>query len=84
MKRYPSGSYWRKWDLHVHTPESALENKFNKDWEAYLCAIEAFGDEVAVMGATDYCTITGYEKLIKFRNQGRIANIEAVFPNRLC
>lgn len=81
MKRYPSGSYWRKWDLHVHTPESALENQFNKDWEAYLCAIEAFGDEVAVMGATDYCTITGYEKLLKFRNQGRIANIEAVFPN---
>ncbi|VCZ53000.1 hypothetical protein BANRA_05314 [Klebsiella pneumoniae] len=33
------------------------------------------------MGATDYCTISGYEKLLAYRAQGRIANIEAVFPN---
>ncbi|NJO89220.1 MAG: hypothetical protein HC831_09885 [Chloroflexia bacterium] len=25
---YPQGSQWRKWDLHVHTPES-LENHFS-------------------------------------------------------
>lgn len=81
MKRFPNGSDWRKWDLHVHTPQSSLENQFGNDWEAYLSAIEAFGDEVAVMGATDYCTITGYERLLEFRRQGRIANIEAVFPN---
>ncbi|MEN4541295.1 TrlF family AAA-like ATPase [Pantoea agglomerans] len=81
MKRFPNGSDWRKWDLHVHTPESSLENQYGNDWEAYLSAIEAFGDEVAVMGVTDYCTITGYEKLVLYRAQGRIANIEAVFPN---
>lgn len=81
MKRFPNGSDWRKWDLHVHTPQSALENQYKNDWEAYLSAIEAFGDEVAVMGATDYCTITGYERLLAFRAQGRTANIEAIFPN---
>ncbi|HHQ8279961.1 TPA: TrlF family AAA-like ATPase [Klebsiella pneumoniae] len=81
MKLFPNGSEWRKWDLHVHTPSSSLENQYRNDWEAYLSAIEAFGDEVAVMGATDYCTISGYEKLLAYRAQGRIANIEAVFPN---
>lgn len=65
----------------MHTPQSALENQYRNDWEAYLSAIEAFGNEVAVMGATDYCTITGYERLLAFRAQGRIANIEAIFPN---
>lgn len=81
MKRFPNGSDWRKWDLHVHTPQSSLENQYGTDWDAYLSAIEAFGDEIAVMGATDYCTITGYERLLAYRAQGRIANIEAVFPN---
>lgn len=81
MKRFPNGSDWRKWDLHVHTPQSSLENQYGNNWEAYLSAIEEFGDEVAVMGATDYCTITGYVKLLEHRAQGRIANIEAVFPN---
>ncbi|MEQ0584329.1 TrlF family AAA-like ATPase [Pantoea dispersa] len=81
MKRFPNGSDWRKWDLHVHTPQSSLENQYGTDWDAYLSAIEAFGDEIAVMGATDYCTITGYERLLAYRAKGRIANIEAVFPN---
>ncbi|CAI1883372.1 MULTISPECIES: TrlF family AAA-like ATPase [Serratia] len=81
MTRFPNGSDWRKWDLHVHTPQSSLENQYGNDWEAYLSTIEAFGDEVAVMGATDYCTITGYERLLAYRGQGRIANIEAIFPN---
>jgi hypothetical protein len=50
VKLFPNGSEWRKWDLHVHTPSSSLENQYRNDWEAYLSAIEAFGDEVAVMG----------------------------------
>ena len=26
--KYQKGSEWRKWDLHVHTPASALNNQF--------------------------------------------------------
>jgi ABC-type cobalamin/Fe3+-siderophores transport system ATPase subunit len=81
VKVFPKGSDWRKWDLHVHTPQSSLQNLYGGDWEAYLSAIEAFGDEVAVIGVTDYCTITGYEKLLAYREKGRISNIEAIFPN---
>lgn len=81
MKVFPKGSDWRKWDLHVHTPQSSLQNLYGGDWEAYLSTIEAFGDEVAVIGVTDYCTISGYEKLLAYREKGRISNIEAIFPN---
>jgi hypothetical protein len=32
---FPRGSEWRRWDLHVHTPFSALNNGFGDDFEAY-------------------------------------------------
>ena len=30
------GSEWRKWDLHVHTPESGMSNKFGNNWDEYV------------------------------------------------
>ena len=57
---FPKGSEWRRWDLHVHTPETAHENRFG-DWEEYLAAIEA-QDDVNVIGVTDYFTIAKYSR----------------------
>jgi len=34
--QYQKGSVWRKWDLHVHTPESVLNNGFGSDWDVYV------------------------------------------------
>jgi hypothetical protein len=33
---YEAGSEWRRWDLHIHTPESVLNNGFGSDWDAYV------------------------------------------------
>lgn len=79
------GSIWRKWDLHVHTPESVFNNQFSHsangpDWEAYLSAIEALTD-VAVLGFTDYFSIDGYKRLREFRQHGRMSNISLLLPN---
>lgn len=85
MTIYQRGSEWRKWDLHVHTPCSILNNQFPRlssgqpDWEPYLARLE--GLDVAVIGATDYFTIAGYKELRQFRAEGRLANIAAIFPN---
>lgn len=59
------GSEWRKWDLHVHTPESGMSNKFGNNWDEYVKALfqTAILNEVAVIGITDYFTIDGYKKL---------------------
>ena len=38
-----AGSVWRRWELHVHTPETILNNQFG-DWEEYLKAVEAHPD----------------------------------------
>jgi hypothetical protein len=58
------GSEWRKWDLHIHSPVSALNNQFPRlpsgepDWEAYVTRLESLSD-VAAIGVTDYFTIEG-------------------------
>lgn len=73
------GSEWRRWDLHVHTPDTAHNDQFTS-WDAYLAAIEANSD-VKVIGVTDYMTITNYSRLRSYREQGRISNISLLIPN---
>ncbi|SKA81793.1 TrlF family AAA-like ATPase [Desulfobaculum bizertense] len=82
---YPKGSVWRKWDLHVHSPESVLENKFRgaskeEKWNNYLECLEQLKD-VAVIGVTDYFTVDGYVKAKKFKDNGRLGNIDMLLPN---
>lgn len=62
---YPRGSEWRKWDLQVHTPFSALNNGFGTDFSTYAKQLiqKACDGEIAVVGITDYFTIQGYSAL---------------------
>ncbi len=62
---FPRGSEWRRWDLQVHTPLSALNNGFGKDFDAYAKVLfeRAMSEEIAVIGVTDYFTIDGYKEL---------------------
>lgn len=64
-KHYKKGSEWRKWDLHVHTPESVLNNEFGADWDVYVTELftRALENNIAAIGITDYFTIDGYKKL---------------------
>ena len=73
------GSIWQRWDLHVHTPGTALNNQYG-DWDEYLAAIEGQRD-VKVIGVTDYASITNYSKLKNFKASGRIPNIDLLIPN---
>lgn len=79
MANYGIGSVWRRWDLHVHTPETALANEFG-DWEEYLSAVET-QTEVTVIGVTDYYSITNYERMLRERAKGRLSNIDLLIPN---
>ena len=59
------GSEWRKWDLHVHTPFSFLNNQFGNDFDNYVKKLfkKAIEKEIAVIGITDYFCIEGYKKI---------------------
>jgi len=85
MTNNPAGSTWKKWDLHVHTPNSLVHNYpgANPDeaWEAFLTDLEALPAEFAAIGINDYIFIDGYERARKAKlEQGRLKNIDLLLP----
>ncbi len=80
---FARGSEWRKWDLHIHTPKSIV-NRYGGDdeetWEEFISALENLPKEVKVIGINDYYFIDGYEKVMNYRKNGRLNNIEKIFP----
>nr|WP_320118472.1 hypothetical protein [uncultured Marinifilum sp.] len=79
-KLYARGSEWRKWDLHIHTPNTAKNDQFGTNsWNAYISKLEE-NDDIAVLGITDYFCIENYNKLKKEQNEGRLRN-KYLIPN---
>ncbi|KJU82571.1 DNA repair ATPase [Candidatus Magnetobacterium bavaricum] len=63
--RARQGSEWRKWDFHVHTPFSYLNNQFGDNFDEYVQTLfkKAIEKEISVIGITDYFCIEGYKKI---------------------
>lgn len=91
MTEFARGSEWRRWDLHVHTPASHQHQfKFANDaergtygddiWEKFITELESVTDVVA-LGITDYFGIDGYKEVLKYRDKGRLKNVQLVMPN---
>ena len=79
---YPKGSEWRKWDLHIHTPMSIVQNYGGNTkavWDAFIAKIASLPPEIKVIGITDYLFCDGYEHLLTRSNE--IPNIELIIPN---
>lgn len=83
---YPRGSEWRKWDLHIHSPLSGLNNQYLKNsdgspnWDRFIDELERV-EGVSVIGITDYFFIDGYKKVMEFKKQGRLKNFDLILPN---
>jgi predicted ATPase len=77
------GSEWRKWDLHVHTP-ATLCSEYGGDndevWEQFIQKIEELPSDIKVLGINDYIFLDGYEKVLNYKKEGRIQNIELLLP----
>lgn len=73
------GSEWRKWDLHIHTPESGLANEFGVDWDEYVKELfrSVIKNNIAVIGITDYFTIDGFKKLqtVYLQNEDKLKSL---------
>lgn len=79
----PAGSIWGKWDLHVHTPCSIVQNYGgNTDiaWAAFIADLEKLPPEFKVLGINDYIFVDGYERVLKAKQQGRLKNIDLILP----
>lgn len=75
---WPRGSEWRRWDLQVHTPFSALNNGFGSDLDEYVRRLFAAArqHEVIAIGLTDYFGIDGYKWLVELRkDEARLRDV---------
>jgi len=80
-------STWHRWDLHVHTPCSVLNNQFGDPdseatWDTYISTLEerARRLEVVGLGITDYFSIDGYRRLRQEQSRDHLGGILLV-PN---
>ncbi|MHB1758104.1 MAG: TrlF family AAA-like ATPase [Leptospirillum sp.] len=77
----PRGSTWRKWDLHVHTPESLIHQYGGTDpWPQFLDELEHLPPEFKVIGINDYIFLDGYRRILAERADGRLKNIDLFLP----
>ncbi|HDR1306780.1 TPA: hypothetical protein QB371_001527, partial [Pasteurella multocida] len=64
------GSEWGRWDLHVHTKNTAKNDQFkSRDMNEY-CEIlfkKAIKKDIKVIGITDYLNIDNYKKVLDFK-----------------
>lgn len=62
------GSVWNKWDLHVHTPASAMDHSLGDNWDDYvkklINAIQKHN--ISAIAIADYFTIKGYKRLLSY------------------
>lgn len=88
---YLRGSEWRRWDLHVHTPGTKKNDRYegstlDEKWDNFYASISAYikdGDNplnnIAVIGITDYLSIDNYLKVV---NDKRLPeSVKLILPN---
>lgn len=88
---FEKGSEWRRWELHIHTPETKKNDNFdgvdsvtkwNKYYEDIVKYIGCGNDplkNIAVMAITDYLSIDNYKKVITDKKLP--SSIKLVLPN---
>ncbi|MCS6283652.1 MAG: hypothetical protein HUM72_24265 [Dolichospermum sp.] len=75
------GSLWQKWDLHIHSPLSFLENQFDNDWENWVSKLKT--ENIKVIGLTNYFRfnyISGQSEIDVVKEKLKDTGI-VVFPN---
>lgn len=79
----PRGSLWWKWDLHVHTP-SSIVNEYGGEaddiWERFLKDLESLPSQFKVIGINDYIFLDGYKRVCQEKQRGRLNNIDLILP----
>lgn len=86
-KNYSEGSIWRRWDLHIHTPETKKNDQFAgttpaEKWSNYVNAINTYPSEISVVGITDYVCAENYFKFKNLVADGTITKeFDLILPN---
>lgn len=73
------GSFWSKWDLHVHTPDSIV-SEYSGNWDRFIEDVENLPEEFKVIGINDYIFLDGYKRVVNEHQKGRMQNIDLFLP----
>lgn len=78
-----SGSLWRRWDLHLHTPGTKLNNAFGEPtdsvWTRYIDILEQ--SPVQAFGITDYFSCDAYFDFTDRYKKRHPKSAKCFFPN---
>ncbi len=77
------GSEWHRWEPHIHTPGTVLNNQFGATdpWGAYLTTLESLTPKIEAIAVTDYYVPDSYEAVLKHKAAGRLPDVKLLFPN---
>ncbi len=81
---FPRGSQWRKWDLHLHAPETKLADQFRlpdsaEIWEEYCRRLHE--SDVHAFGITDYFSADCYLATVDEYRKRYADSPKVFFPN---
>lgn len=83
MKRFPRGSEWRKWDLHVHPPGTKLADAYDPKgepgWDRFCKVIH--DSDVQAIGIADYFSLDGYFAFKDHYDRRYPGSDKVIFPN---
>jgi len=77
------GSIWNRWDPHIHTPGTALNDQYIGEaaWNTFLSKIESAKPPIRALGITDYFSIERYTQVRDQQRDGRLPGVGLIFPN---
>ncbi|MDX9860736.1 MAG: hypothetical protein RBS99_07435 [Rhodospirillales bacterium] len=79
-----TGSLWRRWDLHIHTPGAKLSDGYtgkaaSEILDRYVDALEA--SPAHAFGITDYFSYEGYFSVVVRHREKYPQSTKVFFPN---
>lgn len=77
------GSVWRRWEPHIHAPGTVMNDQFAgpSAWDDYISALEAASPTIEALAVTDYYVTETYQRVLEFKNAGRLPDVDLIFPN---
>ena len=77
------GAVWHRWEPHAHAPGTLFNDQFDgeRGWPDYLLRLETCDPVIKALGVTDYYLTDRYSRVCDEKTNGRLKNVELVFPN---
>ncbi len=78
----PLGSVWNRWEPHIHVPGTVLNDQYGAlSVEDFCRAINDQDQPIRALGVTDYLVTDSYQLLRTHKADGRLPNVDLLFPN---